>query len=76
MAAAAVEEGGFNFDLCKRNAHLLTKGVEGPAPHKTGTTICGLVFKVIHSLNRRTCLAAGCVAVLVRDDACMLHCKV
>lgn len=37
---------GFDFELSKRNAHLQTKGVQGRAPTKTGTTICGMMFKV------------------------------
>ncbi|KAG2497849.1 hypothetical protein HYH03_004116 [Edaphochlamys debaryana] len=37
--------GGFDFDLCKRNAMLEGKGVTLPKAWKTGTTISGLVFK-------------------------------
>lgn len=40
------EAGGFNFDLCKRNAMLEAKGVQLPKAWKTGTTIAGIVFKV------------------------------
>jgi len=36
--------GGFNFDLCKRNAALSTKGVQLPKFKKTGTTIAGVVY--------------------------------
>eukprot|EP00892_Ulva_mutabilis_P007696 jgi/Ulvmu1/5299/UM022_0093.1 len=36
---------GFNFDLCKRNQLLLSRGVKAPVPTKTGTTIAGVVFK-------------------------------
>ena len=39
--------GGFSFDLCKRNALLEKKGVTLPTAWKTGTTIVGLIFKVI-----------------------------
>ncbi|MEW5303335.1 MAG: hypothetical protein WDW38_001659 [Sanguina aurantia] len=39
------EAGGFNFDLCKRNAMLEAKGVQLPKAWKTGTTIAGIVFK-------------------------------
>lgn len=55
-------QGGFNFDLCKRfvvslymwnsfqllfrNAMLEVKGFAAPKPMKTGTTIVGLIFKV------------------------------
>ena len=41
-----VAEGGFNFDLCKRNAFLEKQGVSPPGFTKTGTTIAGVVFKV------------------------------
>jgi hypothetical protein len=37
---------GFDFELCKRNAYLQTKGIEALSPTKTGTTICGMIFKV------------------------------
>lgn len=37
---------GFQFDLCKRNQLLESKGVQGATVTKTGTTIAGLVFKV------------------------------
>ena len=37
---------GFQFDLCKRNQFLESKGVQGVSVTKTGTTIAGLVFKV------------------------------
>merc|ERR1711993_37764 len=40
---------GFNFDNCNRNAFLHTQVEAGkiavPKVTKTGTTICGLVFK-------------------------------
>ncbi|KAK9847230.1 hypothetical protein WJX84_003108 [Apatococcus fuscideae] len=36
---------GFQFDLCKRNQLLESKGVKGVSVTKTGTTIAGLVFK-------------------------------
>jgi hypothetical protein len=39
--------GGFSFDLCKRNAFLQERGVKPPAAWKTGTTIAGIVFKVL-----------------------------
>ena len=54
-AVAPADGAGFDFSLCKRNAQLLTRGVEGRAPIKTGTTICGVVFKV-----RRTTLHQLC----------------
>jgi len=37
--------GGFSFDLCKRNAFLASKGAKVPMTKKTGTTICGALFK-------------------------------
>mmetsp|Transcript_124157 Transcript_124157/g.185576 ORF Transcript_124157/g.185576 Transcript_124157/m.185576 type:complete len:266 (-) Transcript_124157:27-824(-) len=40
-----MEQGGFSFDLCKRNAFLDAKGAKAPRTKKTGTTICGAVFK-------------------------------
>lgn len=46
--------GGFSFDLCGRNAYLENKGIQPPRFTKTGTTIAGLIFKVLdlqHSLS-------------------------
>lgn len=37
--------GGFNFDLCKRNAMLESKGMKPFPATKTGTTIAGIIFK-------------------------------
>jgi len=38
--------GGFSFDLCARNEMLQKSlGMEMPRAKKTGTTICGLVYK-------------------------------
>jgi len=39
--------GGFRFDLAKRNAALMasTNNAAMPKPMKTGTTICGVVYK-------------------------------
>ena len=39
-------QGGFQFDLCGRNAYLEARGIKPPRFTKTGTTIAGLVFKV------------------------------
>jgi len=39
------QKGGFNFDLCSRNAHLEKAKVSAPKTKKTGTTIVGLVYK-------------------------------
>ncbi|TPP61158.1 Proteasome subunit beta type [Fasciola gigantica] len=48
MAAALLEDrgsGGFSFENCSRNAILSKKGLTLPKAVKTGTTICGVVFK-------------------------------
>ncbi|EFN57009.1 hypothetical protein CHLNCDRAFT_30565 [Chlorella variabilis] len=39
------QQGGFSFDLCKRNEFFAAKGVQHPGFTKTGTTIAGLIFK-------------------------------
>lgn len=40
------ENGGFSFENCKRNEYLLNKGgFTVPKPTKTGTTICGIIYK-------------------------------
>jgi len=36
---------GFSFENCKRNAHLAGAGFKPPKMTKTGTTICGVIFK-------------------------------
>jgi hypothetical protein len=42
--------GGFNFDNCRRNEMLAQLGGGQSAPaikaRKTGTTICGVIYKV------------------------------
>jgi len=48
MASADVaypQNGGFNFENCLRNEFLVKQNVNAPKVTKTGTTICGLVFK-------------------------------
>eukprot|EP01099_Mayorella_cantabrigiensis_P003821 TRINITY_DN2868_c0_g1_i3.p1 TRINITY_DN2868_c0_g1~~TRINITY_DN2868_c0_g1_i3.p1 ORF type:complete len:267 (-),score=50.41 TRINITY_DN2868_c0_g1_i3:81-881(-) len=40
-----MDPSGFNFDLCKRNLFLETKGHKFPKATSTGTTIAGVVFK-------------------------------
>lgn len=43
-----LNQGGFNFDMCIRNKALAEAAV-GTTPvktMKTGTTICGVIFKV------------------------------
>mmetsp|Transcript_24877 Transcript_24877/g.27688 ORF Transcript_24877/g.27688 Transcript_24877/m.27688 type:complete len:270 (+) Transcript_24877:95-904(+) len=38
-------QAGFDFDLCKRNNILAAVGLKMPGATKTGTTICGTLFK-------------------------------
>eukprot|EP00095_Tigriopus_kingsejongensis_P007365 maker-scaffold1571_size35388-snap-gene-0.8 protein:Tk07365 transcript:maker-scaffold1571_size35388-snap-gene-0.8-mRNA-1 annotation:"proteasome subunit beta type 7 precursor" len=48
MASAIVSDvpqAGFSFENCKRNAFLFEKGMAAPKVTKTGTTICGVIFK-------------------------------
>lgn len=45
VTALAEERGGFDFSLAKRNAALAASGVTARKAMKTGTTICGVVFK-------------------------------
>jgi len=40
------QQGGFSFDLCKRNEFFEKKGMKHPGFTKTGTTIAGVIFKV------------------------------
>ncbi|KAJ3300022.1 Proteasome subunit beta type-7 [Borealophlyctis nickersoniae] len=44
-AKVAQPRGGFNFDNYQRNAILADKGAVAPKVTKTGTTICGCLFK-------------------------------
>ena len=44
--------GGFEFDLCKRNAFLEERGVKPPLLTKTGTTIAGVIYKVWQGSER------------------------
>ena len=40
--------GGFNFDNCIRNKALASQGLATPIKTvKTGTTICGVIWKVL-----------------------------
>jgi len=42
-----LSEGGFNYDNCLRNKALTeSKATNAQKFMKTGTTICGVVFKV------------------------------
>lgn len=45
VVSGGTDAGGFNFELCKRNEHLVKRGVPLPAPTKTGTTIAGILYK-------------------------------
>ena len=48
MSKSAIDvpsQGGFSFDLCRRNDMLAKKGVSLPSYLKTGTTIVGLIFQ-------------------------------
>jgi hypothetical protein len=39
--------GGFNYDNCIRNRAMTESGIaQAPKAMKTGTTICGIIFKV------------------------------
>jgi 20S proteasome subunit beta 2 len=40
-----IPKAGFNFENVKRNEFLTEKGFKQPTALKTGTTICGIVFK-------------------------------
>lgn len=43
----ALPKGGFNFDNCIRNKALADSGIASlPKTMKTGTTICGVIYKV------------------------------
>jgi len=41
----STQAGGFNFENFGRNEHLIEKGYVHPSALKTGTTICGVIFK-------------------------------
>lgn len=45
MQTLMAEKGGFDFDLCSRNAVLEKTGMKMPGMMKTGTTIVGVCFK-------------------------------
>jgi 20S proteasome subunit beta 2 len=42
--ASLIPSSNFDFELCERNADLLSKGYTMPRTKKTGTTICGCIF--------------------------------
>lgn len=82
---AGSNAGGFDFELVKRNAMLAAKGVRPPTAWKTGTTIAGVIYKVMaaKAANEATRMtrvsvwvaAAACVAVLrlITCDHCRWH---
>jgi len=41
----ALPNGGFSFENCVRNEFLQRQGQKMPLTRKTGTTICGIIFK-------------------------------
>lgn len=44
--------GGFNYDNSIRNQALVESGIaQAPKTMKTGTTICGIIFKVSKELS-------------------------
>lgn len=43
--AGAAPASGFNYELVRRNAQLAASGVKLPRTLKTGTTICGVVYR-------------------------------
>jgi len=43
--AAQIPPSGFSFENCRRNASLSRMGYPAPKATKTGTTICGVVYK-------------------------------
>lgn len=57
------DAGGFNFDLVKRNAVLGLKGMKAPKAWSTGTTICGVVYKV-----RILCLIQSYTSLIALSD--------
>eukprot|EP00270_Netrium_digitus_P011227 TRINITY_DN355_c0_g1_i3.p1 TRINITY_DN355_c0_g1~~TRINITY_DN355_c0_g1_i3.p1 ORF type:complete len:281 (-),score=67.94 TRINITY_DN355_c0_g1_i3:179-1021(-) len=52
-------EGGFCFDLCRRNEFLAKSGIVAPKAKKTGTTIAGIIFKDGVVLGADTRATAG-----------------
>jgi len=70
MAAALLAEPaapGFSFENCKRNAFLAKDGFKPPRMTKTGTTICGIIFKDGVVLGADTRATAGSI---VADKNC------
>jgi len=62
---------GFSFENCKRNAMLAQKGYVPPKTTKTGTTICGVIFKDGVILAADTRSTAG--DMVANKDCMKLH---
>jgi 20S proteasome alpha/beta subunit len=60
-------QGGFAFDLCKRNEFLEARGAKHPGFTKTGTTIAGIIYKDGVVLGADTRSTAG---TTVADKNC------
>ncbi|TGZ75648.1 hypothetical protein CRM22_000274 [Opisthorchis felineus] len=70
MATALLQDrgpGGFSFENCYRNQRLEKSGMALPKPIKTGTTICGVVFKDGVVLGADTRATSGNI---VADKVC------
>lgn len=63
----AKNKGGFNFENVRRNELLVKTGYTAPGAKKTGTTICGLVYKDGVVLGADTRATEGAI---VCDKAC------
>jgi len=66
-ATAELPQEGFAFENCKRNEFLSEKGFAPPKVTKTGTTICGVVFKDGVVLGADTRATGGAI---VADKNC------
>ena len=66
--SAPAPAAGFSFENCARNAALHSKGFAPPKVTKTGTTICGMVFKDGVVLGADTRATGGDI---VSDKNCM-----
>lgn len=65
IEALSAHSGGFNFENCKRNAWLEETGkVKKLSFQKTGTTICGMIFKDGVVMGADTRATAGSVVAV------------
>ena len=49
--------GGFSYDNCIRNKAMVESGLtSAPKTMKTGTTICGIIFKVLYHFTHQISL--------------------